>query len=419
MLVVQIVVAGLRADVPGFAGGPAETADLDQLAAEGTRFERSMASGSFSVPSLVAMATGSFPHRVGVCRWRHPFPARRPTLMSAFAAAGFDVRVLAYNPRWIFGSCPERGQVGCSQRTEDVVEALRTPADTDRFVLIHHWWTHLPYVPMKLERKFWMRARDAAVEALKRDPAAMVPRLRAMYLHAAAFFAGQLLPAYLDAALAGGRDVLIVLTGDCGDGWGAGLPPGRRVRHQYDLQGRWLHDGTVAVPLLFWGRSARGPIPGGGVRGGTPRGVDMAPTLAELAGVPWPGPSPPGTGPKVIGREPDQHLAGRSLASVVTDGHAAPANDLLVVSSHNTHVPDDYPSDGRRLWRTLGWRTADRWYVWDGVDDHRSVTDLDGTPVTDAEDAPRIWDRLRREWSAAVDPGAALPKRLFPPYRRS
>ena len=423
MLVVQIVVAGLRADVPGFAGGAGETGELDRLAGEGTRFDRMIPSGSFSVPSLVSMVTGSFPHRLGVCRWRHPFPARRPTLMSAFAAAGFDVRVLAYNPRWIFGSCPERGRVGCSQRSEEVVEALRTPTGVDRLVLIHHWWTHLPYQSMKLERRLWMRARDAAVEALRADPEAMVPRLRALYLRAVAFFCAELLPTYLDAATAGGGDVLVLVTGDCGDGWGGGLPPGRRVRHHYDLQGRWLRDGTVTTPLVLWGRGGRGPIPAARVAGGTPRGVDLAPTLADLAGIPWPGPLPVGEGPAVVDRgiAPDGSnlaLDGRSLAPAVMEGESVPDRAPLVLSSHNAHVPDEYPTDGRQLWRTLGWRTADRWYVFDGVDGERSVTDLAGGPQVGRPGDGRIWERLEGEWSQAVDPGPTLARGLFPPYRR-
>jgi len=170
MIVVQIVVACLRADAPGFAGGEACTSELDRLAAEGTRTHNMIVSGSFSVPSLVSMMTGAFPHQVGLARWRHRWPARRPTLMSAFQAAGFETRLLAYNPRWLFGSCPQRGPVACSQRLDDVVQALKAPRGTDRFVLIHHWWTHLPYLPMKIEARFDHAVVPAGPAASTQEP---------------------------------------------------------------------------------------------------------------------------------------------------------------------------------------------------------------------------------------------------------
>lgn len=422
MIVVQLVVACLRADAPGFTGGAAYTPEMDRLAAEGTRFERMFVSGSYSVPSLVSMTTGMWPHRVGVARWRHAWPAGQPTLMSAFQSAGFETRLLAYNPRWLFGTCPERGPVGCSQRLDDVVEALRAPRGADRFVLIHHWWTHLPYMAMKLEAPVWKRSRDAAVGALRRDPAGMARKLRSMYLQAVSFISEQLLPVYLDAASSSGNDVLFLLTGDSGEDWGEGLAPGLRIRHHFDLAGHWQRDATTAVPLVVWGKGAGRAIPSSVVLRGIPRGVDLAPTVAELAGVPWPGRAPPGQGATVVDRGPepmgeDLLLAGRSIAGEITTGQPTPPRPLMVVSTHNTHVPDEYPSDGRRLWRTFGLRTDDRWYVWDGADRRRELRSADGTPIPDEEGDEQLWRRLERQWLGAVDP-VTLPKEQFPVFQR-
>ncbi len=423
MMVVVLIADSLRADEPGFAGGAADTPVMDQLAAEGTRFRRAYASGAWTVPSLLAMTTGVFPHRLGVCRWRHPFPARQPTLLSAFAAAGFEVRTLVWNPRWAFGNMPHRGVVGDVQDPADVVDALRGPRGRDRLVLIHHWWTHIPYLNRKMPLDGWFRACDALLDALGREPEVMAPRLRALYRDTVRHLSQELLGRYLDAALSGGEDVLLVLTGDHGENWGEALPPGRRVEHVYDLHGRWFADSTLAVPLLWWGKGSRGAVPAGVVRDDVARGVDLAPTLCDMAGIPWPGPLPPAGKPTLVDRGlapdgEDLRLDGRSLAGSVLGTSAPEVGPALTVSSHNAHVPHVYPADGRRMWRTVGLRLHDRWQVRDGTAGARLVLHPDGRRERDEGGDDEAWDLIDREWSRAVGPGPTLDRALFPADRR-
>ncbi len=419
MMVLMLVVDSLRADVPGYAGGEAATVSLDQLAGEGTTFEHLTSSGAWTVPSLTAMATGTFPHRVGICRWRHAFPHRRPTLMSAFAAAGFDVHVLAHNPRWVFGSCPHRGTVGDSQEVDQVLDALRHPRGSDTFVLLHHWWTHLPYLNRKLPASGWKRACEMSLESLNRNPEAMAPKFRANYLRTVEFFSEELLGRYLDAASAGGEDVLLVLTGDHGENWGEALPEGRRIEHIFDLHGRWLRDSTARVPLLAWGRGHGGAVPSGARLSGTVRGVDLAPTVADLAGVPWPGPLPEAGGPMVVDRGigPEGEgleIDGRSVAGAIRRGEDVPSETTLTVSTHNTHQPDNYPREGSKTFRTLGLRTDEAWLVFDGVEGTRTVV-AEGEGATAPAASGELWERLESEWRAAVDPGPGLDVGLFSP----
>ncbi len=421
MIVVMLVVDSLRADAPSYAGGAAHTQALDELAAEGTTFPHLAVSGSWTVPSLTAIATGAFPHRVGICRWRHRFPLRRPTLMSAFAAAGFEVHVMAHNPRWIFGSCGHRGVTGDSQEPAEVVDALRGPRGRDRFVLLHHWWTHLPYINKKLPASGWKKACEYALESISRHPGRMVPKFRRNYLATVEYFSRELLGRYLDAAGAGGEDVLVVVTGDHGENWGESLPRGRRVEHIFDLHGRWLRDATTRVPLLLWGKGHAGAIPAGAALQGTVRGVDLAPTVCELAGIPWPGPLPLDEGPRVVdhGIGPEGQglvLDGRSIAGAVLGGQDLAEGDTLTVSTHNTHQPDTYPDEGRVVFRTLGLRRSLGWNVWDGVSQSRTTVaeNLDGE--TDPDD-PDVWQLLEDEWAGAVDPGPGLPLEAFPRHK--
>jgi len=421
MKILMLVVDSLRADVPGFAGGEARTPALDELAREGTRSPKMIVSGSWTIPSLTSMATGTFPHRIGIVRWRHPFPKRRPTLMSAFAAAGFDVHILAHNPRWVFGSCPHRGQVGDSQEIDQVLEALRGPRGSDRFVLVHYWWTHLPYVNRKLPATGWKKACELSLESLNRSPDTMVPKFRANYLKTVEYFSREVLGRYLDAASTGGQDVLVLLTGDHGENWGEALPEGRRIEHIFDLHGRWLRDVTTQVPLVLWGKGHRGSIPAGTTLRGTVRGVDLAPTLADLAGIPWPGPLPAEDAPTVVDRGigPEGEglvLDGRSFAHNVQEGGDLPDIDALTVASHNTHEPDTYPPDGQVAWRTMGLRDRRAWLVWDGVDRSRDVVVEEGDDAGHDPDE-ETWEQVIGEWRGAVAPGPGLPVTLYPRTR--
>jgi hypothetical protein len=410
VLVVLAILDSLRADAVGFGGGALSTPNLDALASEGTVFESAYASAAWTVPSLMSIATGTFAHRVGVGRWRHAFPERRPTLMSAFAAAGFEVKTIVHNRRWAFLNTAARGEVVDSQNPAKVREALRTPPGVDRFVLLHHWWTHLPYVNAALPRREWKDACDAALEELGRDPTS-APRYRDAYHRTIEYFDRELLPSYLDAA--GGGEVLLAVTGDHGENWGDSVPAGRTVEHMYDLHGRWLTDETLHVPLLFW--SSRGKIPAGARRTGFVRGVDLAPTLTALAGIPWPGPLPQATGPTLVDRGPVV-LDGIDLSDVLVQGGDSPIEDALTVTSSNAVDPPKYSKKGPGMWRRFSLRTADRRYVYDGVDGTREVSDA--TRLERALGLKRwteraVWKRLSDERAGAIS-GPTLPKNLYP-----
>jgi hypothetical protein len=85
-------------------------------------------------------------------------------------------------------------------------------------------------------------------------------------------------------------------------------------------------------------------------------------------------------------------------------GASAPHADAPTVSSHNTHVPDCYPADGRQMWRTMALRTREAWFVWDGVDGTRTVTAVDGAAAPDAAAVDAVFARLESQWRDAVDP---------------
>jgi len=407
MKVVFVIADSLRADAPGYAGGAAETPFLDSLAAGGAWFSEAFASGAWTIPSVLSMLTGALPHRIGVARWLHPFPRRRPTLFTAFADAGFEVRALHPYPTWGFLDTPGAGRVGDSQDPEAVIAALKGGA-RDGLTLIHHWWTHAPYLDRRLTLEQWHAALDFTLESLNRHPARIAATVERSYRRSVRFFSESLLPRYLDAAAAGGGDALLVVTGDHGETWGRSLPEGRRIETVYDLHGRWITDETIRIPLLVHGRGARGAI------AGFARGVDVGATIAELAGVPWPGKAPSISGPEVydagVGDAGEGlDLVGESLAPAILGGGPAPGREVVTATTHNAHVPRSYPDSGRETWRTFGLRDRRGWFVWDGIDGTRLFSPVGAGADAAEPERDAVWARLDGLWRAAQDPGPLIP----------
>ena len=421
----MLVVDSLRADAPGFGGGEALTPGLDALAASGTVYDEAICSAGWTVPSLNAIATGTFPHRVGVARWRHPFPARRPTVFSAFANAGFEVFSFFHNPRWAFANTQVRGTAGDSQDADAVCAALRAPSGVDRLVFVHHWWTHLPYRTEAIPRAPWRSLCSEILGQLAEDPESQRPRWRRAYLDTVEYLDRELLPRYLDAAHSGGDDVLVCLTADHGENWGESVPKGHEVGHIYDLHGRWLTDDTTRVPLFFAGGRRADSVPAGARLGGYARGVDVSPTVCDLAGIPWPGPLSDVEGPTLIDRgitDDTLILDGASLAPGLRAGAGPTRGEALTVTSHNAVVPAKYPRKARTMWRRYSVRTRAGRYVWDGVDGTRHQQDDEGSLVPVGLAARfraltkdrELWASMKQARKEAVGPGAKLDKEIFP-----
>jgi Sulfatase len=397
MIVCLLIADTLKASAPGFAGGLAKTPTLDQLAGQGTWFENFFPAGAWTIPSIMAMVTGTLAHKVGVCRWRHPFPAHRPTLQTAFADAGFETHTFHPYPNWGFLTFPGKGPVGNSQDIDAVEKALRPEPGKNKLVMALHWWTHLPYIPRMLTQKNWHAACDFSLDSLSKHPERIARKLESNFLASVANFSENVLPRYIEAAESGGEEVLFIITGDHGETWGRALPEGRNVEIIYDLHGRWIDDETIQTPLVFYGKGANH----GHRIGGLASGLDLAPTICELAGIDWPGHVPETLEPGMIDRgDQDLGIIGQSLAGCIRDGSDAPRSEVITVSSHNCHQPKTYPEKGPDMWRTMALRNEQAWYIWDGVAKERTVK-----PVGDAsvEESDEIFTRLESLRQEAVD----------------
>ncbi len=409
MIVLMVVVDSLRADAPGFAGGGADTPFLDKMAKEGVVFNDMYASGAWTIPALMSMITGSYSHRVGIGRWRHPYTNGRPNLFTAFSAAGFEVSCFHPYPEWGFITIPGKVRVGNSQDPKEVIAALEGESGRDRFVLVHHWWTHLPYINRTLPLDKWHAACDFTLESLGKYPEKVTATVERTYLNTVSFFSEELLTKYMEAATKGGEEVLLVVTGDHGETFGESLPPGRRVNNVYDLHGRWITDETIKVPLVLNGTGANGALPEGVKLDGFARGIDVGPTIAELAGIPWPGPAPVLSGQESIERElSDLDIVGESMVPRILERVPSGLVEVMTLSSHNAHVPRTYPDNGLEMWRTFALRTEAHWCVWDGIAKERTIIPIDSASDPAPADADGIFKELEAQRQRAVDAGPGV-----------
>jgi hypothetical protein len=153
--------------------------------------------------------------------------------------------------------------------------------------------------------------------------------------------------------------------------------------------------------------------------------VDVAPTLAGLAGVPWPAGGSAAAGPLQIERGGDDFLFdGLSQVDCVMESRPTTLKEAITVTSHNALVAGSYPRSGKKMWSRFGLRTAERRYVWDGLYRMREVTEVGASPPVGWAarlkhrwvETPALWSRLATERASALGPGPKLDRALFPRF---
>ena len=262
--ILLVTIDTLRADHVGCYGGAAATPHLDRMAAEGVRFDEARSHVPLTLPSHATILTGMLPPRHGV-RGNGLFrlDPEVATLAGALGTrgyataavvssvvldrayglnAGFDV----YDDNQRIGERAafdylERGASQVAESVAKIVPRLEPPF----FLWVHLYDPHKPWVaPERFGRGY-----DGEVA-----------------------FADEALGAIVRAASdrAGGALVTIA-TADHGESLG---------EHGENQHGYTLHRGVLRVPLLVSGPG----VPKGKVVSDTVGLVDLAPTIAELAG---------------------------------------------------------------------------------------------------------------------------------------
>jgi arylsulfatase A-like enzyme len=370
----------LRADRVGAYGRDnAGTPVIDRLAAEGVRFDRAQTTAPVTLPAHASMLTGrSLPAHGVLDNGAFALPGGLPTLAEGLAAAGFRTGAFVSSPVLARRFGLARGfdeyddRIG---RSSSVVQwDARPGAETARqalawlalrgsepaFAWVHFFEPHRPYEPPE------PFASQHAGDPYQGEIAA----------------ADAALGALLDGAraLGRGRNLLVVLVADHGEGLGD---------HGEPTHALFLYETTVRVPLVIWG-------PDFGVAAGRPVGgavsvADLAPTILEFAGA---RPLPDGDA--------------LSLAVVARGAAKAPADRAVFAEAHTPALAYGWSGLRALVRGDLKLIDAPRPQLYDLAADPGERSDLAAArpeAVRDGREA--LGGLLRRALAIAPAPGAA------------
>ncbi len=360
-----------------------QTPTVDRLADRGVLFERAISSAPWTLPSLGSMLTGIYAHRLGLARWDQPWPSDYENLFGVARQSGYQVASFVFDPDHLFSRVPEASVCGSSQDTESVLAWLRGHRHEQFFVLIHYWWTHIPYVDRPTSVSEWRLLTDEVLAALRAGPAARAGVQR-LYGYAIERFSEVWLKRVLEVL-----DLdrcWLSITADHGESWGERTPEDV-PEDVFDLHGNALHEEVLRVPWII--------RPPGGMTGRRisqlVRNVDVMPTLAGLLG--WRCEALPGDSD------------GRNLAGVLDTGCVGEELDAISVRNHDCITTSLRPTTASGLysafaltgprWRQVWEPSTDRWQAFDLVHDPGELRDL-GNPPELAAGATRLRGELAR-----------------------
>jgi len=381
-LAVLIAVDTLRADRLSCYGYERATSPhLDELAADGVRFEHVVSNATWTCPSFASIFTGRVPSRHGVwvagAMWAR-LPSSFETLAERFRSRGWATRAIAYKSP-LYGSGYDQGfdvslntPVRIGKADDNLARALEWldgNGDLRSFLFLHFDDPHMPYnQPDPYVDRFARLSDDLGglVGRITADEAAETEhgrnRTRSLYDGEIAYVDDRI-GRFLDALRAHDLydDALIVFVSDHGEElWEHG-----EFGHGH---GKLFDEGT-RVPLIV--KPAGEDPPRGGVVRTQVRGFDVMPTLLELAGI-----------------EPPDGLEARSLVPLLSsDGP-----DRLAVTE---------TLDGGLAIRTPEWKYISR--SWRQPDGAEALFDLRADPLEQRNVADEHPERVAELRLAAID----------------
>jgi arylsulfatase A-like enzyme len=330
--VLWLVLDTTRADALSCYGNErVTTAALDRLARGGVRFEKAYAAASWTLPSHASMFTGTYPSTHGLTGLVARFDGSRHlaqrdlagvTVAEVFRRAGYATLAFSENPWVARGTslgkgfeefhdvwdlqgrrftllertlkwAQSKGWLPWTVSRYTVASVERRLADLDAgtpfFVFVNFLDPHAPYTPAAAQRRASLgsSAISEAVKTASNDPLVYVARqvelsrgeldaLHSLYEAEVAYLddrIGELMSWLEESGLL--DDTIVVVTSDHGENFGWQ----HLTSHAFAV-----NDELLRVPLIL---HAPGRVPSGRNVDTAVSLVDLFPTVAELAGVPF------------------------------------------------------------------------------------------------------------------------------------
>jgi choline-sulfatase len=254
-----------RADHLGAYGHQlAQTPRLDRLAREGVLFERALTAAPITLPAHASLLTGAYPFTHGVRNnGNFSLSDTVPTLATALHDAGY--RTAAFVSAFVLdrryglarGFDEYDDRVGLERRGDRTAAAAlewlnaHASAPAPFFVWLHLYDAHDPYDPPPPFREaFAGRLYDGEIA-----------------------FDDEVIGSVLDGLDRAGRlsSTIVAVIGDHGESLG---------EHGEDTHAVFVYEATLRIPMIIaW----RGRLPAGRRVPSLVRGIDLAPTLLDLA----------------------------------------------------------------------------------------------------------------------------------------
>ncbi|HSF19881.1 MAG TPA: sulfatase-like hydrolase/transferase [Vicinamibacteria bacterium] len=268
--ILLVTIDTLRWDRLGVLGGDVATPNLDRLAKSGVLFTNAVAAAPQTLPSHASILSALYPPAHGA-RSNGIFRLRDDveTIAEVFETAGFDtgafVGAFVLDRRFGLTQGFERyddelpdenpvHKIYYPERPAGEIVGLATKwigerADAPFFVWVHTFDPHAPYQPPPpFDEIYRDRLYDGEIAYTDHALGALIDLVGSM------------------------EESLIVVTADHGESLG---------EHGESTHGLYIYDSTVRVPLILKGVG----IPAGKRVGAQVRTVDIAPTVAEVAGL--------------------------------------------------------------------------------------------------------------------------------------
>jgi len=356
--IILIAIDTLRADHLGCYGYKQSTSpNIDKIANQGVLFEHHYATDVPTRPSFTALFSSQRGIKNGILGHENvasDFRITEPLLAEHFAAAGYRTGMISnllYTTPWLVKGFKDiippglRWQGGNAEEVSaEASRWLKTYGNRDFFLFVHYWDPHGPYIkaPKSYQKMFSpdqytsiapemkfiknnevLNAYYTQYHKLVSDGETRPERLLAYYDSEIRYtndYINQIFLILQELDII--EDTLIVITSDHGEAFGEyGF---------FDHQS--CYENIAHIPLIFWWP---GRIPENQRVKGFSLGVDIMPTLLELANLPIP-----------------EGLCGRSLVNVI-EGKEGTSHQEIVTNTCATVIQRMYIKGNWALVHTL------------------------------------------------------------------